>query len=229
MCCCVLLRCMRRQCVVHEHFPGHEPPACGGLRTTRWSGCRQALTGKGMGKQHTRPCTPCTTVAWLMRDGLWAPGAGCSHACKCMHTFPCPQVQAQIAHGRAQRQRHHQSTSTCTWWGCLPYVVVFSHPCPGTAPASNATSNRLAVLLPGSATCSAATYRTLTSIPAWPFLQLVAKAVAAGDDIVTADAARIGQYQAGDPVAPSAAELAGRLFTTVYMGTENSSADTRNR
>jgi hypothetical protein len=77
--------------------------------------------------------------------------------------------------------------------------------------------------------------------PSWPLrhtchhlhlshpLQLVTKAVAAGDDIVTADAARIGQYKAGASVAPSAADLAGRLFTTVYMGTENSSNDTRNR
>mmetsp|Transcript_23328 Transcript_23328/g.59695 ORF Transcript_23328/g.59695 Transcript_23328/m.59695 type:complete len:726 (-) Transcript_23328:433-2610(-) len=59
--------------------------------------------------------------------------------------------------------------------------------------------------------------------------QMVAKAVASGDARVKADAARIGQYAEGEPVAPSAQEFAGRLFTTVYMGTVNSSRETRER
>lgn len=59
-------------------------------------------------------------------------------------------------------------------------------------------------------------------------LQLVVKAVAAGDDTVLADARRIGQYKPDEPV-DDAHGLAGRLFHTCYMGTTNSSAQTRNR
>lgn len=59
-------------------------------------------------------------------------------------------------------------------------------------------------------------------------LQLVVKAIAAGDELVLADARRIGQYQSGEEVS-SAQELAHRLFHTVYMGTENSSKETRAR
>jgi hypothetical protein len=105
-----------------------------------------------------------------------------------------------------------------------PLVRVMAQPLPPLQHQTNWLSSCLALLL-----ALRQPTATLTSIPARPFIQLVTKAVAAGDDIVTADAARIGQYTAGEPVAPSAAELAGRLFTTVYMGTENSSADTRNR
>ena len=39
---------------------------------------------------------------------------------------------------------------------------------------------------------------------------------------------RIGQYQEGEELG-DAAEFAGRVFSTVYMGTENSSAETRQR
>jgi NAD+ synthase (glutamine-hydrolysing) len=59
-------------------------------------------------------------------------------------------------------------------------------------------------------------------------MQLALKAIAAGDATVLADARRIGQYSPGEAVG-DAAELAGRLFHTVYMGTVNSSAETRNR
>lgn len=58
--------------------------------------------------------------------------------------------------------------------------------------------------------------------------QLVVKAVAAGDATVTADARRVGQYGPDEPIT-DAADLAGRLFHTVYMGTANSSGDTRAR
>uniref|UniRef100_A0A383W8A4 Glutamine-dependent NAD(+) synthetase n=1 Tax=Tetradesmus obliquus TaxID=3088 RepID=A0A383W8A4_TETOB len=58
--------------------------------------------------------------------------------------------------------------------------------------------------------------------------QLAVKAIAAGDAIVAADAARIGQYAPGQAVA-DASELAGRLFHTTYMGTVNSSGATRQR
>jgi NAD+ synthase (glutamine-hydrolysing) len=58
--------------------------------------------------------------------------------------------------------------------------------------------------------------------------QLAVKAIAAGDETVLADARRIGQYAPGEAV-QGAAELAGRLFHTTYMGTVNSSAETRNR
>eukprot|EP00775_Hariotina_reticulata_P006615 gene6615-6843_t len=58
--------------------------------------------------------------------------------------------------------------------------------------------------------------------------QLVVKAVAAGDQLVLADAQRVGQYKEDDAV-DNAHDLANRLFHTVYMGTENSSADTRSR
>ena len=39
---------------------------------------------------------------------------------------------------------------------------------------------------------------------------------------------RVGQYTEGEQVG-SASEFAGRVFTTAYMGTENSSAETRQR
>ncbi|KAF8062623.1 glutamine-dependent NAD(+) synthetase [Scenedesmus sp. PABB004] len=58
--------------------------------------------------------------------------------------------------------------------------------------------------------------------------QLVVKAAAAGDAAVAADARRVGQYGEGEALG-DAGELAGRLLHTVYMGTANSSADTRAR
>ncbi|KAL4439201.1 hypothetical protein ABPG77_004103 [Micractinium sp. CCAP 211/92] len=58
--------------------------------------------------------------------------------------------------------------------------------------------------------------------------QMVCKSVGAGDDEVLADAVRIGQYSEGErPL--DAAELASRLLTSVYMGTENSSQETQSR
>eukprot|EP00798_Chlamydomonas_sp_ICE-L_P005201 gene5201-18428_t len=47
-----------------------------------------------------------------------------------------------------------------------------------------------------------------------------------GDEQVTADARRIGMYSPSEPV-DDAQELANRLLTTVYMGTVNSSTETR--
>ncbi|CAG9462919.1 unnamed protein product [Pedinophyceae sp. YPF-701] len=58
--------------------------------------------------------------------------------------------------------------------------------------------------------------------------QMVVAAVREGDAQVAADARRIGQYADGEAV-DDARELARRVFVTVYMGTENSSAETRNR
>ena len=59
-------------------------------------------------------------------------------------------------------------------------------------------------------------------------LQMVMHAIAAGDSQVAADALRIGQYTEGLGPA-NAKELAGRLFVTVYMGSINSSNETRTR
>jgi NAD+ synthase (glutamine-hydrolysing) len=59
-------------------------------------------------------------------------------------------------------------------------------------------------------------------------LQLVVKAVAAGDALVLADARRIGKYGDAETVTDPQ-ELASRLFTTVYMGSANSSKETRDR
>lgn len=53
------------------------------------------------------------------------------------------------------------------------------------------------------------------------------RAIKTGDAIVTADARRIGQYKLDEAV--TAHDLAGRLFHTVFMGTVNSSIDTRTR
>ena len=50
----------------------------------------------------------------------------------------------------------------------------------------------------------------------------------AGNGQVEEDARRLGQYAADEPV-DSAPELAHRLLTTVYMGTVNSSSETRSR
>ncbi|KAM3346793.1 hypothetical protein ACQJBY_021021 [Aegilops geniculata] len=58
--------------------------------------------------------------------------------------------------------------------------------------------------------------------------QLVIKDINKGDEQVKADAMRIGQYKDGEFPTDSR-ELAKRLFYTVYMGTENSSEDTRSR
>ncbi|KAF6262108.1 glutamine-dependent NAD(+) synthetase with GAT domain-containing protein [Scenedesmus sp. NREL 46B-D3] len=58
--------------------------------------------------------------------------------------------------------------------------------------------------------------------------QLAVKAIAAGDGTVLADARRMGQYAAGQAV-DDPTDLASRLFHTTYMGTVNSSADTRSR
>jgi len=46
--------------------------------------------------------------------------------------------------------------------------------------------------------------------------------------VVLSDARRIGQYKEGERV-DDPRELAGRLFTTVYMGSVNSSQETRDR
>ncbi len=58
-------------------------------------------------------------------------------------------------------------------------------------------------------------------------LQLVVKAIEAGDKLVLADALRIGQYKEGEKV--ELQDFANRLFHSVFMGTENSSGDTRSR
>uniref|UniRef100_A0ACD5Z8E5 Uncharacterized protein n=1 Tax=Avena sativa TaxID=4498 RepID=A0ACD5Z8E5_AVESA len=58
--------------------------------------------------------------------------------------------------------------------------------------------------------------------------QLVIKDIEKGDEQVKADAMRIGQYKDGEFPTDSR-ELAKRLFYTVYMGTENSSEDTKSR
>eukprot|EP00249_Psilotum_nudum_P015514 c25368_g1_i1 orf=97-2295(+) len=58
--------------------------------------------------------------------------------------------------------------------------------------------------------------------------QLVIKAIENGDSQVQADAVRIGHYQKGElPKCPK--EFANKIFHTVYMGSENSSEDTRSR
>lgn len=58
--------------------------------------------------------------------------------------------------------------------------------------------------------------------------QLVTKAAREGDEIVSSDIRRIAQLASDAPI-PSASELAEMIFTTVYLGTENSSAETRAR
>ncbi|KAK3124944.1 hypothetical protein QOZ80_7BG0597310 [Eleusine coracana subsp. coracana] len=58
--------------------------------------------------------------------------------------------------------------------------------------------------------------------------QLVIKDIEKGDEQVKVDALRIGQYKGGE-IPTDSKELATRLFYTVYMGTENSSEDTRSR
>ena len=72
---------------------------------------------------------------------------------------------------------------------------------------------------------------TLTFHPPTPPIhppQLVVKAIQSGDATVLQDARRIAQYSEGERV-DDAKALAGRLFTTVYMGTVNSSKETRDR
>lgn len=58
--------------------------------------------------------------------------------------------------------------------------------------------------------------------------QLVVRHVALGHTSVESDARRIGQYKEGESVG-DARDLAGRLFATAYLGTVNSSAETRGR
>lgn len=56
----------------------------------------------------------------------------------------------------------------------------------------------------------------------------MATEAAANDPQVAADVRRVGGFAQDAPL-PTAPELAARLLTTVYMGTENSSAETRQR
>lgn len=58
--------------------------------------------------------------------------------------------------------------------------------------------------------------------------QLATKAAAAGDAQATKDVRRIAQLKDDAPL-PTAQELANLVFTTVYLGSENSSDDTRQR
>ena len=58
--------------------------------------------------------------------------------------------------------------------------------------------------------------------------QLVTAAARDGDEIVAKDIRRIAQLSDDAPI-PSAKEFAEMIFTTVYLGTENSSAETRAR
>ena len=53
-------------------------------------------------------------------------------------------------------------------------------------------------------------------------------AVQAGNEQAEEDARRVGQYLPSEKV-DSAQQLAGRLLTTVYMGTVNSSRETKDR
>ena len=57
---------------------------------------------------------------------------------------------------------------------------------------------------------------------------MVVDAVAAGNHQVEEDARRIGQYKAEEHV-DDAQQLASRVFTTIYLGTVNSSEETRSR
>lgn len=53
-------------------------------------------------------------------------------------------------------------------------------------------------------------------------------AVQAGNKQAEEDARRVGHYSSDESV-ESAQQLAGRLLTTVYMGTVNSSCETKDR
>ena len=57
---------------------------------------------------------------------------------------------------------------------------------------------------------------------------MVVEYIARGSEEVRSEAVRIGQYAPGETV-ESARELAGRIFCTAYMGTVNSSSETRSR
>lgn len=54
------------------------------------------------------------------------------------------------------------------------------------------------------------------------------KAIAQGNKEVEADARRVGKYSP-DEIVDDSKDLANRLFVTVYLGTENSSDETRSR
>ncbi len=58
--------------------------------------------------------------------------------------------------------------------------------------------------------------------------QLVVQYIAQGSEEVLAEAKRIGQYGPNEAV-DDAQKLANRIFATTYMGTVNSSLDTRAR
>mmetsp|Transcript_14531 Transcript_14531/g.25481 ORF Transcript_14531/g.25481 Transcript_14531/m.25481 type:complete len:725 (-) Transcript_14531:171-2345(-) len=59
--------------------------------------------------------------------------------------------------------------------------------------------------------------------------QLVVEAVAAGDVQVAADMRRIGNYGTDEVLDSDPKQFANRIFVTLYMGTVNSSAETRRR
>ena len=56
---------------------------------------------------------------------------------------------------------------------------------------------------------------------------LVVEAIEAGNDQVLRDVRRVTHDETYTPATPQ--ELANRIFYTMYMGTDNSSDDTRNR
>ena len=57
---------------------------------------------------------------------------------------------------------------------------------------------------------------------------MVVEYIARGSEEVQSEARRIGQYGPDEKV-ESAQELAGRIFCTAYMGTVNSSSETKER
>lgn len=59
-------------------------------------------------------------------------------------------------------------------------------------------------------------------------MQLVVKAIFNGDEQVLSDARRIGKYSPEEAV-NDPQDLANRIFVTVYLGTVNSSEETRSR
>ncbi len=59
-------------------------------------------------------------------------------------------------------------------------------------------------------------------------LQMVIAAAASGNEVVRQDALRLGQYGPGESLS-DAHDLANRIFVSIYMGSENSSTETRKR
>jgi hypothetical protein len=149
------------------------------------------------------------------RRSRWAPRRGCGTTCAAAAR---PDSCCRSAAAPTAARRRPSSAACARWGGAPPHSLASLNDRCGAACHK---------LRPRVQRPARAPHASPPSPPPPP-VQMVVRAVEAGDTAVLADARRIGRYGEGEAVS-DARELAGRLFTTVYMGSENSSKETRDR